>query len=185
MAEYHYQLEWLYRDQRPSYVCDLMAPLITWPDRNGRRGPPLVFEIEDHMVSERHILTVAWDLVELGKWDPLLKSKIWDFKRGIAKGIEAHSEDAGLALAMIVASVIFKVKIRAYNRWATPDLKFENVPINIRGIEVAGRADGGPAELARVREEKAENLRIRADVVEGYLSLWCRDPSLSLLEKVV
>jgi hypothetical protein len=59
-----------------------------------------------------------------------------------------------------------------------------------RGVEVAGRATGGNAELRATREGKggalgkAPQLREMPDVAEAWLSLWCRTPRVSEMYQV-
>jgi hypothetical protein len=71
--------------------------------------------------------------------------------------------------------------------YRAPDLLLDITPFALRGVEVAGRSRGGFSALAQVsdgKEGKRAQLQAKDDVAEVYLSLWCRDPRVSVWEKV-
>jgi hypothetical protein len=75
-------------------------------------------------------------------------------------------------------------------RHCPPDIVLDSTPGALRGVEVAGRATGGNAELRATREGKtgvigkSPQLREMPDVAEAWLSLWCRTPRVSEMYQV-
>jgi hypothetical protein len=84
----------------------------------------------------------------------------------------------------------------AVSLWRPPDLLLDETPGSLCGVEVAGRSSKGYAAFKRALDGNAKTkktlakpgkraqLRVRTDVIEAYISLWCRNPMVSIWEQV-
>jgi hypothetical protein len=104
---------------------------------------------------------------------------------------------AAYGLAFVAISVLMPGRrVLLMQRGVAPDLLFDTTPGALRGVEVAGRATGGRAALATVRNgtpskrgtpddhAKAPQLQARIDLAEVHLSLWCGSPRVSIMEQL-
>ncbi len=103
---------------------------------------------------------------------------------------EDQTKFAAYGLAMVAISCILRRRVVNVEYFRTPDLLLDTTPGALRGVEVAGRSSKGYAALGQTLEGgpgepgKRAKLKARGDVVEAYISLWCREPRVSVWEKV-
>ncbi|WP_437682019.1 hypothetical protein [Sorangium sp. So ce131] len=186
-----YRLEQLYEDQDPDFVLDAIPHLICWIDpgdivRSHR------FELREHTRNGDvdHELTLSWDVRRLSERDPRLTVDLVRFRDGKTLTIEDRAKYAAYGLAMVAISCLLRRRVVNVSYYRPPDLLLDTVSGALRGVEVAGRGSKGYAAFAQAADGtpgklgKRAQLMAREDVVEAYLSLWCREPMVSIWEKV-
>jgi hypothetical protein len=183
-----YQLEQLYDDQDPDLVVDSIAQLICWldPEDNQRSHR---FEFREHTSNGPidHELTVSWNVKHLAERDPRLHADIQRFRSGKTLTLEQRTQYAAYGLAMVATSCLLRRRIIRIRCYRAPDLLLDTKPDALRGVEVAGRTSKGYAAFAQAVDGasgKRAQLQALGEVVEAYLSLWCREPMVSTWEKV-
>lgn len=191
---YRYALEQLYVDQPAEFVCDTIPAVLAWVPAATKAGSrqPFAFELEVAMKDRASAtLALGWSVAALAVWDPLVEDRARWLRDGRSPHREHVAEVAAYGLAMVAISVLFPGRrVVAWNRWSAPDILFDETPGALRGVEVAGRSQGGRGALRVVCEGskttpgKRAALRDGPDVVEAYLSLWCSRPRVSMMVQV-
>jgi len=186
-----YELEQLYEHQDPGFVLDAVAPLICWLDQ-GQTCCEHQFELRQVVASGNvdHDLTVSWDVDRLAQRDPRLLADLDRYRAGKTLTLEHRPELAACGLAMVAISCLLQRRVVSVSWYRPPDLLLDDEPGALRGVEVAGRTNRGYPGLSQVLEGtsakpgKRMQVLARADVVEAYVSLWCREPRVSIWEQV-
>lgn len=186
-----YRLEQLYKDQDPDFVIDAIAPLISWLDPSARQRShrfELRQQIRDDSIA--HELVLSWNVAELAKHDERLESDLERMRAGKTLMLESKPEYAAYGLAMVAISCLLQRRVVAISCFCPPDLLLDTTPAALRGVEVAGRSSKGYTALKTAldgssgKRGKRVQLLERQDVVEAYISLWCREPLVSIWEQV-
>jgi hypothetical protein len=136
-------------------------------------------------------LALTWDLAALAAHDPGVDAHARRLREGRSPHREHVTEVAAYGLALVAISVFLPGRrVVAWTRWSAPDILFDETPGALRGVEVAGRSQGGWSALRVVCDGsttipgKRAALRESADVAEAYLSLWCARPRVSMMLQV-
>jgi hypothetical protein len=196
MAATAYPLEQLYADQDADWVIDTIPAVLAWvPGRSQKRASqPFTFEIE-HIVAGQPAantsLSLSWDIAALEKYDREVRSRARRMREARTAQREHIAELAAYGLALVSISLLMPGRrIVLMRRSLPPDLVFDITPNCVRGVEVAGRAQGGVAALSRVRDGsggspgKAAKLLERPDIAEVHLSLWCASPRVAIMQQI-
>ena len=188
---WEYRLEQLYEDRDPAFVVDSIAQLICWLDPEpGQRAHRVELREQTHRGPVDHELTLSWNLDRLGERDARLHSDLARFRVGKTLTTEDQPKYAAYGLALVAISCLLHRRVVDVARWRPPDLLLDTTRGALRGVEVAGRGSKGYAALAQASDGasgkpgKRAQLLARKDVAEAYLSLWCREPMVSIWEKV-
>jgi hypothetical protein len=195
-----YALEDLYRDQPRDYVIDAIPALLAWVTRHSASVQPVGacdfavdWKSNTTGVTSQLNLKIAWDVERLVAEDQGLLDRVRRLKTGQTVDREHVTENAAYGLAFVAISAFLPgQKVMSMRLGLPPDILFDVTPNALRGVEVAGRTSGGRYALNRVQSGdgskenpgKESQLRLRGDIAEAYLSLWCRTPSVGLLQKV-
>jgi hypothetical protein len=193
MTLHRYDLEQLFIDQDADLVVDSLPALLAWAGKSrGERRTSLNYHLEWNANTRGRRspleVVVGWDLDRLAQRVPDLSGRTSRLSSGRTGQREHVAELAGYVLALCGISLLMPGRrIIGFNRGAAPDLLFDCSPNALRGVEVAARRTGGVSKLEEVgsRETgKARRLLDTPDVVEAWLSLWCREPQVALQFKV-
>jgi hypothetical protein len=186
-----YKLEQLYDHQDPGFVLEAIAPLICWLE--GKQGhDEYRFELREVSAGGNvdHDLVVSWDVSRLAKHDPRLLADLQRYRTGKTLSLEHEPELAACGLAMVAISCLLHRRVVGVSWYRPPDLLLDDTAGALRGVEVAGRTSRGYTGLNQVLDGaggklgKRIQLLARNDVVEAYISLWCREPRVSIWEQV-
>jgi hypothetical protein len=191
---YRYALEQLYADQPAELVRDTIPAVLAWVPNSASAasGPPFTFDLEIAMKRRSSAtLALGWSLDALVARDPGVAECARRYRDGHSAHREHVPEVAAYGLALVAISVLLPGRrMIAWNRWCAPDILFDETPGALRGVEVAGRSQGGLRALRVVCDGtktvpgKRANLRHSPDIVEAYLSLWCSQPRVSMMVQV-
>lgn len=193
-THYPYALEQLYADQSADIVCDTIPAVLAWVPgaTEARARQPFAFDIE-HVTRSKLSgkLVLTWSLAALAARDPRVEERARRLGEGRSPHREHVTEVAAYGLALVAISVLLPGRrVVAWNRWSAPDMLFDETPGALRGVEVAGRSQGGWGALQVVCDGnktspgKRAALRDSADVAEAHLSLWCARPRVSMMVQV-
>jgi hypothetical protein len=188
---WEYQLEQLYEDQDPDFVVDSIAHLLCWLDPQGSKRSHR-FELREQLAKGHvdHELILSWNFKLLATRDPRLDTDLRRFREGKTLTGEDLPKYAAYGLALVAISCLLQRRVVHIARFRPPDLLLDTTPGALHGVEVAGRTTQGYSAFSQAiegtknKEGKRAQLRRRADVAEAYLSLWCREPKVSIWEKV-
>lgn len=186
-----YDVEKLYEDQEPHYALETIPLLISWLGSSAKAGS-FRFNLREHSAngSLDHDLTVSWDLERLQARDPRLVTDLQRFWSRKTLMLEDQAKFAAYGLALVAISCLLKRRVLGMSFFRAPDLLLDDTPGDLKGVEVAGRGSKGYTAFAQAINGAGNQLGKRArlvamtDVSEAYLSLWCRDPMVSVWEKV-
>lgn len=192
-----YALEQLYADQDPDLVHDAVAALISWLDPDDKSDKH-AFTLRMHQPAGDvdNQLIVSWDIQKLTACDPGLPDDLRRFRKGKTLHLEDQTKCAAYGLAFVAISCILQRRVVAVSLWRPPDLLLDETPGSLCGVEVAGRGSNGYAAFKQALDGNAKTkktlakpgkraqLRARTDVIEAYISLWCRKPMVSIWEQV-
>lgn len=191
-----YALEKLYAAKDADWVIDTIPAVLAWvPGTSKKRAAqPFTFEIE-HIVAGDPVvntsLSLSWDLAALERHDREVRSRARRMREARTAQREHVTELAAYGLALVAVSLVMPGRrVVLMRRGLPPDLVFDITPTSLRGVEVAGRAQGGLAALERVRDGssgspgKRANLLARPDLAEVHLSLWCASPRVAILQQI-
>lgn len=194
---YNYALEQLYIDQDGDLIHEPIAALISWLDpANQSYSHAFTLRVQHRSAYHDDQVTVSWDIQKLTATDAGLAHAVRRFRKGSTALMEAQTELAAYGLAFVAVSCLLHKRIVRFTRWCPPDLLFDVTPSHLRGVEVAGRAtrgytafkqtlDGPPGTpKTPAKVGKRAQLLAQADVAEAYVSLWCRQPMVSIWEQV-
>ncbi|WNG35365.1 hypothetical protein F0U61_18080 [Archangium violaceum] len=195
-----YALQDLYRDQPRDYVIDAIPSLLAWITRQSASVQPagacdfaVDWRGETAGVALHLNLKIIWDIDRLVSEDQCLLDRVRRLKTGKTVDREHVTENAAYGLAFVAISTFLPgQKVMSMRLGLPPDILFDVTPNALRGVEVAGRTSGGRYALNRVQSGdgskenpgKESQLRLRVDIAEAYLSLWCNTPSIGSLQKV-
>jgi hypothetical protein len=196
MSAAAYALEKLYVDQDADWVIDTIPAVLAWvPGRSKKRASqPFIFEIE-HIVGGHPMagtaLSLSWDIAALEMHDREVRSRARRMREARTAQRENVTELAAYGLALVSVSLLMPGRrVVLMRRGLPPDLVFDITPTSVRGVEVAGRAQGGVAALERVRDGrggspgKAAKLLARPELAEVHLSLWCGSPRVAIMQQI-
>lgn len=188
-----FALERLYEDQHHDHVVDAVPAVLAWvPDRATSAGP-FEFELSRGRVAKRSTgrIALSWDIGALRQHDATVEERALRMRRGRTPQREHVTELAAYGLALVAISLCLPGRrVEGWNKGYFPDILFDATPGALRGVEVAGRTTGGRGEIERVLRGtrtdpgKVEDLRDADNVVEGYVSVWCRHPAVAVMLKV-
>jgi hypothetical protein len=189
-----YPLEQLYEDQEPELVVDAIAHLIAWLDPEDRQRSHR-FELREVTRREpvEHELVVSWNIAMLAERDTRLEADLERFRARRTLTLEDQTKYAAYGLAMVAISCLLRRRVVDVSFFRPPDLLLDSTPAALRGVEVAGRGTKGYSAFTRVLDGssgssdwpgKRHQLVARDDIAEAYVSLWCREPRVSIWERV-
>lgn len=196
MSDAAYSLERLYADQDADWVIDTIPAVLAWvPGKSKKRATqPFTFEIE-HIAAGHPTattsLSLSWDIAALEMHDREVRARARRMREARTAQRENVTELAAYGLALVSVSLLMPGRrVVLMRRGLPPDLVFDITPTCVRGVEVAGRAQGGIAALEKVRDGrggspgKAAKLLARTDLVEVHLSLWCASPRVAIMQQI-
>jgi hypothetical protein len=189
-----YALEQLYEDQDPNLAVEVIAQLVSWLDPDDSRRSHR-FELRETTRGGDHVnhdLVVTWDMGKLTEHDLRLEADLQRLRSGKTLTREDQTKYAAYGLAMVATSCLLHRRIVKVAYYRPPDLLLDTTPAALRGVEVAGRSSKGYGAFTQVlngssasgKPGKRTQLNQHEDVVEAYISLWCRDPLVAIWEKV-
>jgi len=127
----------------------------------------------------------------LQKYESVVLERAGRMEKGFTAQREHVTELAAYGLAMVAISVLMPGRrVIHMQKGQCPDLLFDDDPYALRGVEVAGRSEGGMRVLRQVRNGarselgKEKQLLARPQVAEAHLSLWCASPRVAIMAKV-
>lgn len=193
-----YPLEQLYSDQDFDWVVDTVPGVLAWVPGHAkeRHRQPFRFTVHHQPTREARTealqLSLRWDIEQLAARDSAVRERAARMRAGRTAQREHVTELAAYGLALVAVSVFLPGRrVVSMRKGLPPDLLLDVTPGALRGVEVAGRSQGGLRVLEELRHgDKREEpgkqplLLARADVVEAWLSLWCVSPYVSLMAKV-
>jgi hypothetical protein len=192
-----YDLERLYREQAKRWLDDTIPAVLAWVPTKGQRADrqPFFFDVavaEEAGGPETEVLlALRWNLAKLKDHEPSIARRAARFRSGDTPLREQVVELAAYGLAFVAISIFLPGRrVVGMRRGLAPDILLDATPGALRGVEVAGRSDGGSAALRSIRVGspntlgKARQLAAMPEVAEAYLSLWCSSPRVSALFKV-
>lgn len=178
-----FALESLYEHQDHDWVVDAVPHVLAWVDPIEERSAPQRFRFQVQLAEASGSapkdvgLALEWDLGRLEERDGNVRGKAARLRSGRTVDRERLAETAAYGLALVAISVFLPGrKVVSMERFRCPDFLLDATPGAYRGVEVAGRSQGGFGALRAVRLEKTPQLLSKADLVEAYLSLWCTAP---------
>lgn len=201
-ASYTYALEQLYTDQDRDWVIDAIPAVLAWVPGTSKAKSmqPFVFLVERTVAGGPMQLVkfdLSWNVTSLQAQDATVVERAHRWRTGKTVQREHVTELAAYGLTFVAMSVLMPgTRVKAMPKGSAPDILFDITPGAIRGVETAGRAEGGRAKLAEIRNGtpatarrpasrgKAPQLKARSDIAEAHLSLWCAAPRVALMEQV-
>jgi hypothetical protein len=197
-----YALEQLYLDQDRDWVIDAISAVLAWvPETSKARSrQPFRFAVE-HTIAGGPMriieIDLTWDLALLKAQDATVEERAGRLCTGKTVQREHVTELAAYGLTFLAISALMPgTRVKHMRKGLPPDILFDITPNALRGVETAGRATGGRAQLVTIRDGapatnrraatlgKAPQLRARSDVAEAHLSLWCASPRIAIMEQV-
>jgi hypothetical protein len=192
-----YPLEQLYSDQDFDWVVDTVPGVLAWVpgSAKGRHQQPFRFTVHHQPTPDARVeplqLALRWDLQKLAAHDIAVRERAARMRAGRTAQREHVTELAAYGLALVAVSVFLPGRrVVSMRKGLPPDLLLDVTPGALRGVEVAGRSQGGLRVLEALRHGDREEpgkqplLLARADVAEAHLSLWCASPHMALMAKV-
>lgn len=193
-----YPLEQLYSDQDFDWVVDTVPGVLAWVPGHAkeRHRQPFRFTVHHQPTREARTealqLSLRWDIEQLAARDSAVRERAARMRAGRTAQREHVTELAAYGLALVAVSVFLPGRrVVSMRKGLPPDLLLDVTPGALRGVEVAGRSQGGLRVLEELRHGDGRDepgkqplLLARADVVEAWLSLWCVSPYVSLMAKV-
>ena len=157
MPIHSYSLENLYRDQEHDWVVDLIPAVLAWVSGGTGQhiGPPFPFKIEQTVIgqpSQNHIIHLDWNIAALELEDSDVVARFTRMATRRTPLLEQVPQLAAYGLALVAISVLMPGRrIVDMNFFVAPDLLFDLTPGALRGVEVAGRTQGGLRALEKSR----------------------------------
>jgi hypothetical protein len=180
-APIQYDLVDLFADQPEWFARETVPHLLAW-----LREPKAAatFKLVGDGATEMR-LELRWSAAALAARLPGLEEEVGRLAGGESVRLEQTPQYGAYALAGVVAATVLRRRVVALRSWLPPDLLFDTAPGALRGIEVAGRSSKGLSGLRALAVSKSADLIRSPDVAEGWLSLWCTIPRVSMLLKVM
>ncbi len=189
-----YPLEQLFVDQDRDWVIDTIAAVVAWVSgANKKSAPPFQFALEhkQRQATVDWTLELSWNEATLEKLVPGVKAHANRLRTAKSAQREHVTELAAYGLTFVAISVLFPGRrVAGMQLGVAPDILFDVTPGALRGVETAGRTQGGKNAFKAVRDGspgkagKAPTLASRSDLLEVHLSLWCARPRISIMEQL-